>query len=247
MRNLWGVRASMKVPPKRKGNSAQAILYPPGSCLNESPSEKEGKLLCPLSWLVCRLASMKVPPKRKGNTSRGGSIVSFPASMKVPPKRKGNTSLQAVCNLRGHGLNESPSEKEGKWRSREPTRRGGTASMKVPPKRKGNAHHSRPARSSNRWSLNESPSEKEGKCRAISRICSVMSGLNESPSEKEGKSGKLVHSLHLFSCLNESPSEKEGKWLAGFLPLTLTRWASMKVPPKRKGNFGVSRPSTLHI
>ena len=36
--------ASMKAPPKRKGNPQQAneATQPP-SCLNESPSEKEGK------------------------------------------------------------------------------------------------------------------------------------------------------------------------------------------------------------
>ena len=39
-----------------------------------------------------------------------------------------------------------------------------------------------------------------------------------------------------LKCLNESPSEKEGKWLRGFPPLNLT-YASMKVPPKRKGNL----------
>ena len=37
-------RASMKVPPKRKGNSVGAIFIMSDSeCLNESPSEKEGK------------------------------------------------------------------------------------------------------------------------------------------------------------------------------------------------------------
>ena len=71
--------------------------------------------------------------------------------------------------------------------------------------------------------------------------------LNESPSEKEGK--YWSHLLHPISqvCLNESPSEKEGKWLlpCGF---HLLDSASMKVPPKRKGNgFGVSHPSTLHM
>ena len=82
--------------------------------------------------------------------------------MKVPPKRKGNPREKAerahpVC------LNESPSEKEGKWWS---TGGGGSAagaaSMKVPPKRKGNAVGSWRMRPS-RISLNESPSEKEGK------------------------------------------------------------------------------------
>ena len=59
-------------------------------------------------------------------------------------------------------LNESPSEKEGKYTSNIPANVGGIASMKALPKRKGNAATTmcprlRPSR------LNESPSEKEGK------------------------------------------------------------------------------------
>ena len=58
----------MKVPPKRKGNlwtRTQENLR--RRCLNESPSQKEGK--CVVGGLVVRAggASMKVPPKRKGN------------------------------------------------------------------------------------------------------------------------------------------------------------------------------------
>ena len=60
-------------------------------CLNESPSEKEGKSHCSLTIKEKPDASMKVPPKRKGNTRPGKSPT------------------------RPRGLNESPSEKEGKW------------------------------------------------------------------------------------------------------------------------------------
>ena len=59
--------------------------------------------------------------------------------------------------------------------------------------------------------------------------------LNESPSEKEGKSYLLPGFQTPKSCLNESPSEKEGK----FAPMPTHDelvTASMKVPPKRKGN-----------
>ena len=38
----------------------------------------------------------------------------FP-SMKVPPKRKGNATVQAAQPEIVTALNESPSEKEGKW------------------------------------------------------------------------------------------------------------------------------------
>ena len=41
---LHSERASMKVPPKRKGNPCAAVLsLRDFGCLNESPSEKEGK------------------------------------------------------------------------------------------------------------------------------------------------------------------------------------------------------------
>ena len=60
------------------------------------------------------------------------------ASMKVPPKRKGNISTSGEPTSEG-GLNESPSEKEGKFEDLEAA---GTPSF---------------------GRLNESPSEKEGK------------------------------------------------------------------------------------
>ena len=60
--------------------------------------------------------SMKVPPKRKGNADdEHQQNPGTRPSMKVPPKRKGNYRqpvLESGC--RG-SLNESPSEKEGKW------------------------------------------------------------------------------------------------------------------------------------
>ena len=59
---------------------------------------------------------MKVPPKRKGNRVRMVTGLSWRgASMKVPPKRKGNLREESDRNLEeNQGLNESPSEKEGK-------------------------------------------------------------------------------------------------------------------------------------
>ena len=70
-------RASMKVPPKRKGNR-----NPKG------PSQHT------------TTASMKVPPKRKGNLRRRGGLArTLPcASMKVPPKRKGNSYPKIARN-----------------------------------------------------------------------------------------------------------------------------------------------------
>ena len=58
---------------------------------------------------------MKVPPKRKGNFQFIPLSFQFiPPSMKVPPKRKGNLALWGV-RVQSGALNESPSEKEGKW------------------------------------------------------------------------------------------------------------------------------------
>ena len=67
---LWrtSLRASMKVPPKRKGNArvAEHQIHNTVS-LNESPSEKEGKFVRVSTNDGVYVASMKVPPKRKGN------------------------------------------------------------------------------------------------------------------------------------------------------------------------------------
>ena len=83
---------------------------------------------------------MKVPPKRKGNLVKRDDVrINEMPSMKVPPKRKGNPITEGFyCQF--SALNESPSEKEGKFCA---VVRGSPAglwpSMKVPPKRKGNA------------------------------------------------------------------------------------------------------------
>ena len=84
--------------------------------------------------------------------------------MKVPPKRKGNGVIASAILAFFSRLNESPSEKEGKFLEWGVWGEG---------KRK---------------SLNESPSEKEGKYDSADRIRHATERLNESPSEKEGKS-----------------------------------------------------------
>ena len=61
--------------------------------------------------------------------------------------------------------------------------------------------------------------------------------LNESPSEKEGKFLPLNLIMNKSFCLNESPSEKEGKFSMGGMGNDGRHRASMKVPPKRKGNL----------
>ena len=57
--------------------------------------------------------------------------------MKVPPKRKGNNYVEREYAYR-RALNESPSEKEGKFHAVDEVIQLIVPSMKVPPKRKGN-------------------------------------------------------------------------------------------------------------
>ena len=61
------------------------------------------------------------------------------ASMKAPPKRKGNAKGVAGSRAGSASLNESPSEKEGKYRYLQEQAQPLCASMKAPPKRKGNS------------------------------------------------------------------------------------------------------------
>ena len=81
--------------------------------------------------------------------------------MKVPPKRKGNRSVSCAYHP-PPSLNESPSEKEGKFAADGPANAA-------------------------KGALNESPSEKEGKYNGQSARAPILPALNESPSEKEGK------------------------------------------------------------
>ena len=106
---------SMKVPPKRKGNSEARELYTFIAALNESPSEKEGKYRRgPLAY--ARNISLNESPSEKEGKSalKRASLPALKPSMKVPPKRKGNLGQTLDGVLSAHTLNESPSEKEGK-------------------------------------------------------------------------------------------------------------------------------------
>ena len=83
---------SMKVPPKRKGNSAPGSRCRLLPSLNESPSEKEGKSVCWVSRKRRISSSLNESPSEKEGKSAAA--------------RKGHGGLRS--------LNESPSEKEGK-------------------------------------------------------------------------------------------------------------------------------------
>ena len=108
----------MKALPKRKGNGGVAAgeHFERGG-LNESPSEKEGKWCVEHVEEVINAASMKALPKRKGNHLKiSCHPMQWRASMKALPKRKGNAAALSARVNSVVGLNESPSEKEGKFR-----------------------------------------------------------------------------------------------------------------------------------
>ena len=103
-----------------------------------------------------------------------------------PSEKEGKWAFSQSIHPAEQGLNESPSEKEGKYGTLDNQLRLLVASMKVPPKRKGNVSLKNTLVRTNR--LNESPSEKEGKwVRRVFFLVSLLLCLNESPSEKEGK------------------------------------------------------------
>ena len=131
---------SMKVPPKRKGNSMNHL--PSAShknTLNESPSEKEGKSRSFFPQHVKIGALNESPSEKEGKLgfSRPRPYTIYSPSMKVPPKRKGNLVSWADPGS-WSPLNESPSEKEGKLAQAACIAQWRHPSMKVPPKRKGN-------------------------------------------------------------------------------------------------------------
>ena len=86
--------------------------------------------------------------------------------MKALPKRKGNANFPRRVTGCTDSLNESPSEKEGKYPEIHlKIHPKIQASMKALPKRKGNLFRGNGRVVLNRG-LNESPSEKEGKSSA---------------------------------------------------------------------------------
>ena len=201
---------SMKVPPKRKGNLFWKMekLF----CLNPSmkvPPKRKGNANCSRrSATFCSKPSMKVPPKRKGNAAP------IP-SMKVPPKRKGNR-VEFDLNPDALALNESPSEKEGKFRCADVLPAVRHPSMKVPPKRKGNLFW----KMEKLFCLNPSmkvPPKRKGNANCSRRSATFCSkpSMKVPPKRKGNAAPRLAH--------------------GGIRP------PSMKVPPKRKGNAGYPR------
>ena len=178
----------MKALPKRKGNAAECDCARLGVASMKALPKRKGNMSAEIQQSDQDYASMKALPKRKGNDVCAMAVDGCclgAASMKALPKRKGNLDA-FLLKFENQGLNESPSEKEGKLSS---------------------------SRSCSLMSegLNESPSEKEGKSRSTSsaRAARVFASMKALPKRK-GNSPSCTTSPQP-SRLNESPSEKEGK------------------------------------
>ena len=109
--------ASMKVPPKRKGNLERVKAENKSKCLNESPSQKEGKCCLP-RWLLLAITCLNESPSQKEGKSdsqygRNSLMLGLNES---PSQKEGkfNTYGQDIYD-RLNRLNESPSQKEGKY------------------------------------------------------------------------------------------------------------------------------------
>ena len=110
--------------------------------------------------------------------------------MKAPPKRKGNRGISPYLADYRRALNESPSEKEGKYRIENVIIWDTAYALNESPSEKEGKYHERCLHANHRLrALNESPSEKEGKFSVAYMLNIPNKSLNESPSEKEGKSG----------------------------------------------------------
>ena len=131
--------------------------------------------------------------------------------MKALPKRKGNRGTPRYHSRRSErGLNESPSEKEGKSIN--------------------NALNAIP-----HGSLNESPSEKEGKFSPRESGLGCLGASMKALPKRKGNRCASSRASSRLARLNESPSEKEGKSQTPTLDHPRPQ-ASMKALPKRKGN-----------
>ena len=155
--------ASMKVPTKKQGNG-RSVTEARGS-LNKSPSKNGKEMVLPCSGHSYVATSMKVPSNRRGNRKRA----SFSPSVSQP-------------------LNESPSEKEGKYHCGGlATAAAASASMKVSVRKRRNCCFQGLSHPHARASMKALPTRKGNKT-AAGLTLRDKPGLNESPPEKEGKS-----------------------------------------------------------
>ena len=111
-----------------------------------------------------------------------------------PSEKEGKSSTIGQSRRLRCCLNESPSEKEGKSRVAEWVEPFSNASMKALPKRKGNTLR-QDCRSSRGYASMKALPKRKGNFNQHSRALLEMRSLNESPSEKEGKSDTFSRSM----------------------------------------------------
>ena len=108
-------------------------------CLNESPSQKEGKSGAVTDVRVTNVGLNESPSKKEGKCHRESCTRGSGRLNESPSEKEGKSAAAPARFSSSSGLNESPSEKEGK--SGVIVRAGdlaAAASMKALPKRKGN-------------------------------------------------------------------------------------------------------------
>lgn len=110
------------------------------------------------------------------------------ASMKAPPKREGKSPSQYRLQRASTSLNESSSEKKGKFTFCLGVGAGPVhASMKAPTSRQGNLNREAIAGALALTSM-KAPPKRQGKVEMSTRFLRYGDRLNESPFQKEGKS-----------------------------------------------------------
>ena len=91
---------------------------PAGTSLNESPSEKEGKLVQDGDFKVSGVTLNESPSEKEGKlgTPYGGGSQIFLSLNESPSEKEGKYVRPSCRSWSSASLNESPSEKEGKCR-----------------------------------------------------------------------------------------------------------------------------------
>ena len=153
---------------------------------------------------------MKAPPKRKGNPARAFQSSSrISASMKAPPKRKGNHQPPAAGEPTTR-LNESPSEKEGKFANHNHARLVAVRLNESPSEKEGKLCRFRCLPSTQCASM-KAPPKRKGNWMANAQFANRRGASMKAPPKRKGNPGRWSSTATSPARLNESPSEKEGK------------------------------------
>ena len=154
---------------------------------------------------------MKALPRRKGNVSSlERQHLRLTASMKAPPKRKGNAAACATAFIWtqhlnegpykivgkslspealppcGASLNESPSQKEGKYLRHLDGGHNLRASMKVSARKRRNAVHCAPLAVGQHTSMKDLPKKRKGNRDDGGRCQCLSVASMKVPTKKQG-------------------------------------------------------------